>query len=262
MRENWLPLIGLILGVALLGSVLSPVVGANPTGFPQSWTTPNILPNPDGYYNCQQTGIWVTGEGRVSVVPDVAILGLGVEAQAETVEQAMGEAATAMDAIMQALLANGVAEEDIRTRWFSIYPVWRYIGGYEIFDGYHVTNMITVKIRDMDNVGHIIDAAAKAGGDLTRISWVSFMVDDPSQYYEQALAEAVLDAKAKAELMAELTGVQLGAPIYISEGWYYPYYLDYGYRVYTAEGFVTTPISPGETEIYATVQIVFSIVAE
>ncbi len=252
--------IGLILGVALAVVVsFTPLAGASSTS--PHGTTPYTLPNQSWYDNHQQTGIWVTGEGSVSVVPDVAILTLGVEAQEDTVEEAMDEASEAMDAIIEALLDNGVAEEDIQTRWFTIYPVRDWINGHAVLLGYEVSNTVTVKIRDMDNVGHIIDEVAEAGGDLTRISGVSFTIDDPDPYYDQAREEAILDAMAEAQQMASLTGVGLGPPIYISEGYNYapyPVYMDYSYAAY-GEGNYTTPISPGQTEVSVTVQIVFSI---
>ncbi len=253
-------LMGLLLGVALAVAVgFTPLADVGSTTLPG--TTPSILPDFWGGNNYQPTGIWVTGEGSVSVVPDIAILTVGVEARADTVEEALEEASEAMNAIMEALLDNGVAEEDIQTRWFSIYPVTRWINGHEVLLGYRVSNTATVTIRDMDNVGLIIDEVAEAGGDLTRINGISFTVDDPDSYYDQAREEAILDAIAKAQQMASLTGVELGDPIYITELNYYtpyPYYWDYGYALNMEAGY-STPISPGQTDISVMVQIVFSI---
>ena len=249
-------LVGLLIGVVLLGAVGSiPWASADPVA--PSEANPQ---NPsDLNYDSQWTGIWVTGQGEVTVVPDVAILSLGVEAQASTVQEAMDEAAVAMDRVIATLRANGIAERDIKTQWFNIYPVRKWIDGdYEVLIGYRVTNMVSVKIRNVNATGRIIDAAAQAGGDLIRIQGVSFTVDDPSQYYAEARAEAIADAKAKAQQLADLAGVQLGRPFYISEsGGFVPIYRDYA----MAEGGAvpTTPISPGETEITLTVQMAFAI---
>jgi uncharacterized protein YggE len=213
--------------------------------------------------NAQQTGIWVSGTGEVSVVPDVAILLMGVEAQEASVSEAQSEAADAMNEVMAALASNGVASEDIQTQWYSIAPATKWIEDTreEITIGYRVSNTVRAKIRNIESVGTIIDAVAGAGGDLTRVSSISFTVDDPDPYYDQAREEALADAMDKAEQIAQIAGVGLGKPFYISETGGvvpprpYPA-MDYGY----AEGAkATTPISAGEIEISLTVQMAYSI---
>jgi len=128
--------------------------------------------------------------------------------------------------------------------------------------GYRVTNMVTAKIREIDKAGPIIDAVAAAGGDFTRINNISFSVDDPTAYYEEARQKAVADARAKAEQLAELAGVNLGKPTYISEGAQAPIYprdLYYGEAGVPAPA-PPTPISPGEIELTLTVQVAYAIV--
>ena len=224
-----------------------------------------------GLYGCrqavsttssQQEGIWVTGEGEVSVTPDIANLRLGIEAQAETVNEALTQATEAMNKVMDTLTDNGVAEKDIQTQYFNIRKVtrWDRDKEEEVVIGYRVTNIVTAKIRDIDKAGSIIDAVVKAGGDLTRVDSISFSVDDPTAYYEEARAKAIADAKSKAEQLAELAGVILGKPTYISEG---------GIQIPTPrvmveeaamkEAAVPTPITPGEMEISLNVQIVYAI---
>ena len=101
----------------------------------------------------QQQGIWVTVQGKVSVIPDILSLNLGIEAQATTVAEAQCQAAEAMDRVMTALADNGVAEKDIKTQYYSIYPVRRWDDGRETLVGYGVTNTVTAKIRDIDRAG-------------------------------------------------------------------------------------------------------------
>ena len=209
----------------------------------------------------QNTGIWVTGEGKVSVVPDVTVLSLGLEVQATTVAEAQRQGAEAMEAVMDVLDDYNIAEKDIKTQRFSIQPVKRWENNKEILLGYGVSNMVTVKIRKADDTGVIIDAVAKAGGDYTRINSISFVVDDPTDYSEEAREKAMADAKAKAKQLADLARVDLGKPIYINEsGGYIPIPRDYYLK---AEGAPVpesaTPISPGETEIRLTVQVVYAI---
>ena len=233
----------------------------SPEALPES---PEALPAGGNIILSQQnTGIWVVGEGTVSVAPDVANLNLGVEAQAITVTEAQGQAAEAMAAVMTVLDDYGIADKDIQTRRFRIEPVEEWEKDKRILIGYQVSNMVTVKVRELDDTGAVIDAVAEAGGDYFRINSISFTVDDPSKYYEELREKAMEDAEAKAEQLAYLAGVDLGKPTYISEGHIYP---PVSYDFYRESGTPvpapapTTPISPGETEIRLTVQVVYSII--
>jgi uncharacterized protein YggE len=259
MRKVVLLVVGLVLvGAVLLSGCTSEGNASNDVG-QGSWSTQDVMALLASD-SSQQTGVWVTGTGEVAVVPDVAVLYLGVEAQAATVTEAQSDAAAAMTEVMSVLSANGVAEKDIQTRWYSISPVTKWIDDYkeQITIGYRVTNTVTAKIRDIGKVGAVIDAVAEAGGDLTRIEGIGFTVDDPDVYYDQAREEAILDAMAKAEKIASIANVTLGKPVYISEsgGYLPPPYPVRGY----AEGLdVATPISPGEMEISLTVQIGYAL---
>ena len=230
MKKNWLVGISLALVLAIVG------LSGCATTDRLSLVT-------------QEEGIWVTGEGEVMVVPDIATLRLGIEAQEATVAEAQSQANEAMDRVMAALTDNGVAEEDIQTQYFSIRQITRWVDEEQVVVGYRVTNMVTTKIRDIDKAGIIIDAVAEAGGDLTRIDSIGFSVDDPSVFYEQARQEAMADANAKAEQLAELAGVTLGKPTYISEGIQVPP------TIRMAEA----AISPGEVEISLRLQVVYAI---
>jgi uncharacterized protein YggE len=214
------------------------------------------------YTGSQQTGISVNGEGKVEAVPDLATINLGIEAQADTVSEARTQAADAMDRVMAALKAGGIEEKDIQTSQFSIYPVrqWNPETGEETLAGYRVTNMVTVKIRELDKAGQIIDSVAEAGGDITQVQGISFSVEDPKPYQAQAREEAFEDAKAKAEQMASIAGVTLGKPIFVTEsGYYYPVSVPMAsYAKDEAAGTITS-ISPGEQEISVNVQITYEI---
>ena len=248
MKKYWLAVVSLVLVLAVVGF-------AGCSAGPTTIGTVDI--------NSQQTGIWVNGEGKVTVTPDIATLSLGIEAQATTVAEAQDQAAIAMEAVMAALAENGVADKDIQTQYFSIYQVtkWDDFKDEQVVIGYRVTNMVTAKIRDIEQAGPIIDAVAAAGGDYTRINNISFSVDDPTPYYEQARQKAVADARAKAEQLADLAGVNLGQPTYISEGTIYPpvVYRDVGMEAMAPVPAPTTPISPGEIELTLNVQVAYAI---
>jgi len=254
-----------LLGVVLAVLVLA-VVACVPKGPGESGVVPLIGEVPQSlgmFFSQQQVGLWVNGEGKAMAVPDVAILSLGIEAEAPTVAQAQMDAAGAMDKVMEALTGNGVQEKDVQTQQFSIYPIRRWIEkeNREEIIGYRVTNMVTAKIRAMDKAGTIIDAVAEAGGNLTRVNDISFTVDDLTLYYKEARGKAVEDAAAKAKQIAEAAGIKLGKPIYISEGTVYvPSPVPY--RAFAEEApppAPPTPISPGELEIRLNIQMVYEI---
>jgi len=212
----------------------------------------------------QQQGIWVSGMGEVTVTPDIANLRLGIVAQEANVAEAQTKASEAMNKVMAALTAGGVAEKDIQTQYFSIRQrtKWDREKEEEIVIGYQVTNTVLAKIRDIDKVGIIIDAVVEAGGDLTRIDNLSFSVDDPSVYYEEAREKAMADAEAKAEQLAELAGVTLGKPTYVSEGVQPPVYKDVYYEMTGGASIpapAPPPISPGEMKVRLTVQVAYGI---
>lgn len=255
MKKSWFLGISLSLIVLILASAGCDV-GLPATGVPEQIQGGSII------LSQQNTGVWVTGEGKVSVTPDVAILNLGVEAQAKTVAEAQRQAAAAMEAVIDELDEHGVAKKDIKTQRFSIFPVRRFERNREILIGYRVANMVTAKIRKVDDTGIIIDAVAEAGGDYIRINSIGFTVDDPTDYYEEVREKAMADAEAKAKQLADLAGVDLGKPTYISEGHIsLPVPRDFFREAAPSvpAPAPTTPISPGETEIRLSVQVVYSI---
>jgi uncharacterized protein YggE len=245
--------IPLILGTLLV------IIAIGATGC-NGITSPGVRSSTTGV-SSQNTGIWVTGEGKVNVVPDVAVLSLGVEAQADTVEKAQSDATGAMNAVKSELDARGVDAKDIKTQYYSIYPVRNYVPdkGSEELAGYRVTNMLTVKVRKVEDTGAIIDAVAKAGGNFIRIDSISFTVDDPTPYQKQAREKALDDAKDKAKQIASKAGLKLGDPTYINEtsSYYPPVPTAYEAAVPMAAG--GTSITPGETAITVYVQVAYVI---
>ena len=167
----------------------------------------------------QQSGIWVSGSGRVQVTPDLGLLTLGVEARADAVVKAREKAARAMESIMAALINAGAEEKDIRTQFFNIQPEYTYneLKRRQEITGYRVTNTVDVKIRNLETMGSLVDQVATAGGDLTRINSIRFTVEDTQQFASQARDAAVKQAIEKAKQFAELTGVTLGKLVYIAE---------------------------------------------
>ena len=133
----------------------------------------------------------------------------------------------------------------------------------EYLVGYRVTNIVQVKIREIDEAGALIDAVSTAAGDDVRIRNIAFSIDDPIPYYKEARKKAVEYAMVKASQIAETAGVELGKPIYISEStqYYSPVVSNYakGMDVMEAAAPVPTDISGGELEVSVNIQMVYDI---
>ena len=208
-------------------------------------------------------GVAVSGVGRVSAAPDVAVVQLGADATAESVAEARGRSAEAMTAIRASLAGNGVEDRDVRTQSFDIYPRFEYPGGEQRLVGFEVSNRVSVRIRDLARVSAILDEAITAGGDAIRVSGVSFEVDDPAPLAEEARRLAVEDARAKARQLADLAGVGLGEARTIAESGGaspppQPAFAEA--RVAAApDAAASTPVAPGEGEIAVSVYVVYAI---
>ncbi len=209
----------------------------------------------------QNPGISVSGIGSVFGEPDVAILTLGVEAQADSVGEARTMAADAMDAMITSLKDAGVEDSDIQTSRFSVEPRYNFREGEQELIGFFVENLVTVKIRNIDDTGTLIDDVVEAGGDLTRVQNLRFTIDDPEELQQEARRLAMENAKSKAETLADSAGVELGKPRSISEsGGARTLRLDesIGFLA-AADSGASTSIEIGELEVQIQVQVVYGL---
>jgi uncharacterized protein len=213
----------------------------------------------------QQEGIWVTGEGKVTIKPDIANISLGVSSQEATVAEAMAKAKDAMNKVVAAIKANNIQDKDIQTQQYNISPTYTYNPqtGNQTISGYQVTNIVTVKLRDTSIASTVIGAVAEAGGDLTRIDSVTFTVEDPTPYYKEARQKAIEDADHKAQKLASLYGVKLGKPTLVSESSSTPISYSfpthgYAYPVPVAAPAMPT-VSAGSTDITLYIQASYPI---
>lgn len=232
---------------------------------------PSYSGSPSIQVNGPQSGIWVTGQGKLSLVPDLALVNIGVEAMADTVAEARDEAANTINAILAAVKAQGLADKDLQTRSFNIWPRYEFPEvtneGMKVrkqtLVGYTVNNTAIIKIRDLSKIGVIIDDIANAGMDTTRIDGINFTVEDSTPYMAELREAAVSDALARATHFAQLTGVSVGPLTFISEiGSGTPVARDFqesGFARMAAAPAPTTSISSGELELILNIQAVFEI---
>lgn len=206
-------------------------------------------------------GISVSGTGSVTVTPDIGVFDIGVEVTEDSVALARSGASEAIQRVRASITGNGVEERDIAIRFFNIYPQYDYEnddGGPRI-TGYTVSNHIEVKVRDIDRLSDILDQAVTAGGDAIRVGGISFRVDEPEQYADEARTLAVEDARARAQQLADLAGVTLGSARTISEssGGFAQRSFAPAAEAFAAD--VSSPVSSGESQVSVTVHIVYGI---
>jgi hypothetical protein len=205
-------------------------------------------------------GISVTGMGEVTGTPDTVEVSLGVSVLAETVDEAAATAAEKAQALIDSLTSNGVAEEDITTTDYSIYPEYDYSSNTERLVGYRVNNTVRAKIRDIETTGTVIDAAVAAGGDDATVNGLSFSIEDNDELVAAAREAAWNDAMAKATQLAELSGQTLGEATSITETVSMPP-VPIPYAEEAAADRALTPIEPGTSAVTITLQVQFALAA-
>jgi uncharacterized protein YggE len=161
--------------------------------------------------------IVVIGEGSVAVTPDYAQIESGVTTRANSVKAATDANSKLMAAITTVLLDAGIVQNDVQTSRFSVQPVYapQEPRTEPKLAGYSVSNQVRVKIRKIDMVGAILDRLVTAG--VTNVGNIAFLVADPSKALDQAREAAIADARRKAQVYAQASGLQLGRVIWITE---------------------------------------------
>lgn len=208
------------------------------------------------------TGITVSGEGKASVKPNIAIATIGVDITTVTLNDATTQANTKMAAVIDKLKSMGVDDKDIQTSNYSLYPITAPSPkGPEgstppSITGYRVTNQVRVTIRKITDVGKLLDSAVTAGAN--NIYGVSFSVDDLTPFQQQARAAAIKDAQDKAGQLAKDAGVALGPVIAITEGSAGPVPMPAA-AVRFASGASDVPIQTGDMQVVVDVGIRFGI---
>ncbi len=151
----------------------------------------------------------VNGTGKITLVPDLAYISIGVRSEAEEVSQALNANNAQAVKISETLQKLGVEAKDIQTTNFNVYPMQQYdMEGKVSKTTYVVENTVNVTVRELSNLGKLLDATVKAGAN--NIYGISFDVDDKTEALDQARTMAIKDAQEKAKAIAEASGVSLG----------------------------------------------------
>lgn len=207
--------------------------------------------------------ITVTGEGELTVKPDVAVVNLSVMEQGGTVKEVTAKGNEKMNKVVSFLKGLGVSEDDIKTTNYWLNPEYRYPkeGGKPQIVGYSLNQNVRVKVRDLTKVEEVIDGAVKAG--VNQTGQLSFEIDDDSQQRAEARKEAFADARAKAEAMALAAGVKLGRVVTFSESGGIeppiPYYARTAVMDMAVEAAPAPAIEPGSEDVTVMVNVTYEI---
>lgn len=166
-----------------------------------------------------QRSVTVVGNGEVKGAPDTLRADLGVEATGDDVSGAINAANASIQALTDAVVDAGVPREDVQTQQVTLTPDYSTPspGGSSAITGYRATNSLRVEIHDLARASDVLTAAVNAGGDATRISNVSFVIDDDSELVTNAREQAFNDARERAQQYAGLSGDELGKVLTIDE---------------------------------------------
>jgi uncharacterized protein YggE len=200
--------------------------------------------------------VTVMGEATVTTAPDIALIDAGVTSDGKTAKQASEANNKAMGDVLLALKGAGVDQKDFQTSQLSLQPQMSQSAsgnGPLKITGYRASNRVTITLRDVANVGGIIDALVGAGAN--DIGEISFSVSQASKLLDDARVKAVEDARRKAALYAQATGMILGSPLSISEDGAPPPMV---FRKMSASP-AAAPIAPGEQMLRIAVNIVYEL---
>ena len=200
--------------------------------------------------------IVVSGTGRVAVEPDVADLRLGVAVARPTVEAARAAAAESMAAILTAVTASGVTRRDVRTTVLSVQPRYDYRDGVApVLTGYDLANVVDITVRDLTTLGGVVDGALTAGA--TSLDGLTFRLDDPREAEQAARTAAVVEARARADVLAAAAGVSIRGVSDVTEGGPPPTWPQPKAARMLMAADAGTPVEAGTTEIAVTVTVTF-----
>jgi uncharacterized protein YggE len=216
------------------------------------------------------TLLTVNAEGTSTGEPDLALFSAGVTTQGDTASAALAENSTKMTQVIAALKRAGIAERDIQTSNLALNPVYAPPkrmpdGSFEDqgqkIVGYQVSNQVSVKQRKLADYGKVLDALVAAGAN--QVNGPNFMLSKPEAAQDEARAEAMKAARARAQLYAQAAGLRVIGIVSISEtGGFRPQPMAYDKMMVAAQRAApAAPVMSGELETNVTVTVQFELAA-
>ncbi|MBN1779354.1 MAG: SIMPL domain-containing protein [Candidatus Buchananbacteria bacterium] len=205
--------------------------------------------------------ITINGEGKVTAIPDIAEVSVGVQTDKSKVADAQKENTDKMNKLIAGLKDLKIDSKDIKTSSYNIYPRYDYSSSRQTLIGYTVSQSVTVKIRDLEQVSKVLDLAGSGGAN--QVGSLNFTIDDPENIKQDAREKALANAKEKAEALAKVAGVKLGRLVSFSEsssgGYpiaYREYFLDSSMK--TVAGSAPT-VEPGSQDVIVDVMVTYEV---
>ncbi|MDZ4775592.1 MAG: SIMPL domain-containing protein [Alphaproteobacteria bacterium] len=204
------------------------------------------------------TTLTVSAESRTSERPDIATVTAGVVTEAPTAEAALAENARRMTAVIAAIKRAGVADRDIQTSQLSIQPQTVYAENVPPrVTGYQATNTVSVKVRNLANVGKTVDALVQQGGN--QLNGIQFGLNEPDAALDRARAEALKKARARADVYAQAVGMRVHKIIAIQEGGSVDLPRPMPQMAMRMAANESTPVQAGEVDLTANVTVMFEL---
>ncbi|CAN5816210.1 hypothetical protein BH23CHL2_BH23CHL2_07360 [soil metagenome] len=212
----------------------------------------------------QRRAITVSGQGSVATPPDLGHIQLGVRVTNRDTDSALKLANERISRVQVALNNAGIADDDIKLGWFSVTTVHDHVEGRSVFRGYRVSHDLTITVREIGRTGEFLSIAVNAGAD--DVGGVSFSVEDPTSSTDRARERAFAHARHKAEELARLAGVRLGAVASIRETTHEPVPVERRELRTMAASYAMAedrapdvPINPDDAEFTVRMEVVWEI---
>ncbi|MDH3205196.1 MAG: SIMPL domain-containing protein [Gemmatimonadota bacterium] len=253
----------LILAFGLTACAGPPARGQTTTANPGRGISPNIYEiAPEQIMQAQEAAsfIEVSGTARVSVPTDMAQVSFAMETRGSTAEEAATSNAAAMERVLQALRGGALPGLELATFGYSLQPQYATDPArVRTIVAYAANNNVGATITDVDAVGRLIDLAIRAGAN--QVASITFSASDTEPARAEALAEAVNNARAQAQVMARALGYSLGAPLEIRGGAQRPGPRPMAFAELSARAMqaAPTPIEAGDQTVDANVTIRFAL---
>lgn len=196
----------------------------------------------------------------VKLAPDIATVSAGVVTTARTARAAMRDNATRMSAAFAALRAAGIAERDMQTSGISLQPQYEYTENQRPrIVGYQVSNTVTVRMRDLEAVGPVLDALVAQG--VNQLNGPTFGIDNPDEALDRVRREAMETAMRRARIYAEASGMRIRRVVTINEsgGYQPPQAVPMMARAMAMDAAAETPVAAGEVGLSIQLNVQFEL---
>lgn len=200
--------------------------------------------------------ISINGEASLDVPPDTARIRAGVSASGLTARDASAANRKKMASVMAAIKAAGIAEKDVQTSGYSIQPIYGDAGPPPKITGFIANNDVILTIRKIDEVGGLIDKLTDAGANT--LGGVEFTVSDAGKLLDKVRADALADAKRRAQIYADAAGMKIGGLLALSESVHTQQPMPY--MMVRRAAVPETPIAAGENTLRVSVNTTFELV--